>query len=92
MLGLRYEDLLAAPRDALAALYAYAGLDLPDAATVAAVLAADSQVGTDLARHALDSRTHGTDVDGAELDRVIADLDPVITAGTVLTGTWRSPN
>lgn len=91
MFGLRYEDLLAAPLDALTALYAHVGLDLPDPATVAAVLAADSQAGTDLARQAVDSLTHGADIDGVELDRVIADLDPVVTAGTVLAGTWRQP-
>jgi hypothetical protein len=92
MFGLRYADLLAAPHEALAALYAHAGLAGPDPAIRDAVLAADSQVGTDLARHALDSLTHSVDVDPAELDRIIADLDAGVAADMVLDGTWRAGN
>jgi hypothetical protein len=98
LIGLRYEDLLSTPRAALAALYAYAGMQLPPDETVDAVLATDSQAGTTLARDNLDGRPH-RDVDTVELARVIADLESgrsaaltggtALTAGTVLPGTWR---
>lgn len=88
---LRYADLVEAPAAALAALFAHAGLAPPDPAAVAAVLAADSQAGSDLARDALDSRVGAgadTGFDAAELDRVIAELVPGLTVDASLPGTW----
>ncbi len=93
MFGLRYDDLVASPREALAALYAYADLHLPADAVLGRVLAADSQAGTALARDALD-RSPQRIVDGTELARVIADLESdqpgtPLTGDTVLSGTWQ---
>jgi hypothetical protein len=91
--GLRYDDLVAEPRAALDALYAYAGIRPPGADVMDAVLAADSQAGSTLARTALDERA-GQLFDADELARVIADLTSTwpgtpLRADTVLTGTWR---
>jgi len=93
--GLRYSDLVAEPRAALAALYAYAGLRLPGGEAVDRVLATDSQAGSSLARAALGDAPEPV-VDADELAQVIADLASArpgtpLGADTILPGTWRPP-
>ncbi|GIH06164.1 hypothetical protein Rhe02_42310 [Rhizocola hellebori] len=87
VIPVRYEDLVAQPRQVLADLFARCGLD-PDAAAwraVDSVFQADSQAGTSLSRSALGPP--GATLDDAqrvELARVIADLSTVVTPDTVL--------
>ena len=87
VIPVRYEDLVARPRQVLTELFARCGLD-PDAAAWRAVdsaFHADSQAGTSLSRTALGE--HGATLDGQlrdELARVIAELSTVVTPDTVL--------
>ncbi len=87
VIPVRYEDLVAQPRQVLADLFARCGLE-PDAAAWRAVdsaFRADSQAGTSLARTALGEQGPALDEAlRAELARVIADLSTVVTAHTVL--------
>ena len=91
LFALRYRDLVAAPQAALAALYAYMRLLPPDRSVFEAVLAADSQAGTALARDALDNKP-AAEIDAAVLTAIIAELESGrprrLSSDTVLPGTW----
>jgi hypothetical protein len=87
MIPVRYEDLVARPRQVLTDLFARCGLE-PDAAAWRAVDSAfrrDSQAGTSLARTALGA--HDAILDDSlrhELTRVITELSTVVTPNIVL--------
>jgi hypothetical protein len=87
VIPVRFEDLVARPRQVLTDLFARCGLE-PDAAAWRAVDSAfrsDSQAGTSLSRLALGD--HDATLDEAlrvELTRVIAELSTVVTPDIVL--------
>jgi len=87
----RYEELNAAPRDVLAAMFAHCGLPVSAVGNLDAVLAADSQEGSSFARasagdaHAQVAREH---LDA--LCRHIREQWPGLTADTILPGTFRA--
>jgi hypothetical protein len=91
LFALRYRDLVAAPQAALAALYTYMGLLPPAGSVLEAVLAADSQAGTALARDALDNKPRA-EIDAAALTGIIAKLEAgrptPLTSEMILPDTW----
>jgi hypothetical protein len=95
LFALRYRDLVTSPQAALAALYTYMKVPPPADSVLEAVLAADSQAGTALARDALDHKPQG-EIDVAALIGIIAELEsgrgPTrLSTDTILPGTW-APN
>jgi hypothetical protein len=85
----RYEELNAAPREVLAAMFDHCALSANAVGNLDAVLGADSQEGTPLSRASVGeapvpvSREH---LD--ELCRLIAEFSPELTADTILPGTY----
>ena len=81
----RFEDLKAKPQEVIQSLLTHCGLPMPDPDQLAQVLAKDSQAGTDGAQDRQGFVRRLTDIDLAELDRVIRQLDTQLAPDTILT-------
>ena len=85
----RYEELNAAPLDVLARMFAHSGLGADAVGNLSAVLAQDSQAGTQLSRDSLaEGGSRLTAEHLAELRRLIRAGSSVLTADTEVPGTY----
>lgn len=85
----RYEELNAAPRDVLAAMFAYCGLSASEAGNLDSVLEQDSQAGSPLSRANVEEAPVPVTQDHIdELCRLIRGLSQESTADTILPGTY----
>jgi hypothetical protein len=85
----RYEELNAAPRDVLAAMFNHCGLSASAVGNLDAVLEADSQEGSPLSRARADEAPVPILPEHLdELCRLIAAFSPELTADTILPGTY----
>jgi hypothetical protein len=83
----RYEELTAAPREVLGAMFAHCGLPADAVGDLETVLAEDSQAGTTFSRSS-GSEARASSEHVEELCRCVHELFPGLTADTVLPGTY----
>jgi hypothetical protein len=85
----RYEELNAAPRDVLAAMFAHCGLAANAVGNLEAVLEEDSQAGSPLSRASVEEAPVQVSPEHIDaLCRLIHEFTPELTADTILPGTY----
>jgi hypothetical protein len=86
----RYEEIQRAPEATIGAMLRYCGLEVSRPERLAAVLARDSQAGTRLSReNTRDSTSILTEEHIAEIDRLIREHAPELSAGMILPHTYQ---